>query len=123
MKVFIYGVSMMLIGMAVVFFMLALLICCIMIMSWIFNKIKNSKAEKASAKASAPALAPAVVPAPAPAAEPAPAMEDVNDPQLIAVIAAAIAAFDDSGKSLVVRRVRRVSGWNKASRQEQVCRF
>ena len=50
-------------------------------------------------------------------------MEEVNDAQLIAVIAAAIAAFDNSGKSLVVRKVRRVSAWNKSSREEQVCRF
>ena len=75
------------------------------------------------AKAAAAAPAPVAAPAPAPVAEPAPVMEEVNDAQLIAVIAAAIAAFDNSGKSLVVRKVRRVSSWNKASRQEQVYRF
>ena len=42
---------------------------------------------------------------------------------MIAVIAAAIAAFDNSGKTPVVRKVRRVSGWNRAAREEQVCRF
>ena len=117
MKVFLFGISMMGIGMAVVFTMLVILICCILIMSLVFNKIKKAKEEKAKAKAAAAA------PAPAQAAQPEPEMEEVNDAQLIAVIAAAIAAFDNSGKSLVVRKVRRVNSWNKAARQEQVCRF
>ena len=47
----------------------------------------------------------------------------VDDAQLIAVIAAAIAAFDNSGKNLVVRKVRRVNGWNNAARREQVYKF
>ena len=51
-------------------------------------------------------------------------MENVtDDSELIAVIAAAIAAFTDSDKQLVVRKVRRVSGWNRAGRAEQVYRF
>jgi len=123
MKVFIYGISMMGIGLAVVFTMLAILIACIMIMSWIFNKIKKAKEEKAKAKAAAVAPAPVEAPAPVQAVQPEPEMEEVNDAQLIAVIAAAIAAFDNSGKSLVVRKVRRVNSWNKAARQEQVYRF
>ena len=49
--------------------------------------------------------------------------EEVTDPELIAVIAAAIAAFDSSNKPLVVRKVRRVSGWNRSARAEQVYRF
>ena len=53
-----------------------------------------------------------------------PEVQDVTDDSaLIAVIAAAIAAFTDSDKQLVVRRVRRVSGWNRAGRAEQVYRF
>ncbi|MBE5773981.1 MAG: hypothetical protein E7337_08610 [Clostridiales bacterium] len=118
-----YGTPVMLIGLFVVFAMLTILICCIMVMSGAFNKIKKSKEEKARAKAAAAVPAPVAAPAPAPVAEPVPVMEEVNDAQLIAVIAAAIAAFDNSGKSLVVRKVRRVSSWNKASRQEQVYRF
>ena len=35
---------------------------------------------------------------------------------------AAIAALDNSGKALVVRSVRRVSGWNRDAREEQVYR-
>lgn len=115
-----YGVSMMLVGLFVVFFMLALLIICITIMSKVFDVIKGNKAKKAEAPK---AVAPAPAPAPAPVAEPAPVMEEVNDAQLIAVIAAAIAAFDNSGKQLVVRKVRRVAGWGKTARQEQVYRF
>ena len=55
----------------------------------------------------------------------APVVEEpvVDDAQLIAVIAAAIAAFDNSGKQLVVRKVRRAAGWGKTARQEQVYRF
>ena len=49
--------------------------------------------------------------------------EFVDDAQLIAVIAAAIAAFDNSGKNLVVRKVRRVNGWNNAARREQIYKF
>ena len=123
MKVFLYGVSMMLIGMAVVFIGLLLLIACIYIMAWVFKKINAAKEEKAEAAKAAAAPAPVPAPVPVVAAEPEPVMEEVNDAQLIAVIAAAIAAFDNSGKSLVVRKVRRVSSWNKASRQEQVYRF
>ena len=47
----------------------------------------------------------------------------MDDAELIAVIAAAIAAFDNSGKNLVVRKVRRVSGWKDAARSEQVYHF
>ena len=72
--------------------------------------------------AAAPVAAPVAAPAPV-VEEPAAAEEVVDDAELIAVIAAAIAAFDNSGKTLVVRKVRRVSAWNKSSRQEQVTRF
>ena len=54
---------------------------------------------------------------------------DAVDEQLLALfarrmeISAAIAAYSDSNKQLVVRKVRRVSGWNRASRAEQVYRF
>ena len=57
MKVLLYGISMMGIGLSVVFVMLTILIGCIMIMSWVFNKIKKSKEEKAKAAAAAPKAA------------------------------------------------------------------
>ena len=106
-----YGGIVAVIGMAVVFFGLFLLILCVSAMAAFF-KAKDKK------KIETPAKAPT-----APVAAPVVEDEIVDDAQLIAVIAAAIAAFDNSGKTLVVRRVRRVSGWNRAAREEQVCRF
>ena len=68
-------------------------------------------------------IAPATTaPAPAPVAEPVVEEEGVDE-ELIAVIAAAIAAFDQTGAKLVVRSVRRKGAWGKASREEQVYRF
>lgn len=109
-----YGGIVALIGILIVFLGLVILILCIMGISWLLRAMTNKKEVKA---------------APAPVAEApvvqTPVVEDevVDDTELIAVIAAAIAAFDNSGKNLVVRRVRRVSAWNKSSREEQVCRF
>lgn len=109
-----YGGIVALVGIMIVFLGLAILICCIMLISWLLRRMTEKKEVK-------PAPAPV---APAPVVE-APAVEEeaVDDTELIAVIAAAIAAFDNSGKNLVVRKVRRVSAWNKSSREEQVCRF
>ena len=114
-----YGGIVALIGILIVFFVLALLIACIYALGAVMQKLTGEK--KAPAKAAAPAPAP--VAAPAPVVEEPAAEEVVDDAELIAVIAAAIAAFDNSGKTLVVRKVRRVSAWNKSSRQEQVTRF
>lgn len=115
-----YGGIVAVIGMLIVFFGLVILICCIWLMGKFFQAAANKKVEKPAESAPAPAAA-----APAPIAE-APAAADegiVDDAQLIAVIAAAIAAFDQSGKRLVVRKVRRVNGWNDAARREQVYKF
>ena len=115
----IYGGQVTLIGLLVVFFGLALLIVLINIMLWAFKKFggKNEAVEQTAA--------PAVQSVPAPPAPPAPPAEpaQVQDAELIAVIAAAIAAYDNSGKRLIVRRVRRISGWNRTAREEQVYRF
>lgn len=114
-----YGLQVAGIGLVVVFTGLIILIVCITIMAQIFKKINARKDEKVKAAAPAP-----VVPAPAPVTPAAPAeAEEVDDPELIAVIAAALAAFDNSGKQMVVRKVRRVSGWNRTARAEQVYRF
>lgn len=112
----IYGGQVTLIGLLVVFFGLALLIVLINIMLWAFKKFggKNEAVEQTAAPAVQSVPAP-----PAPPAEPA----QVQDAELIAVIAAAIAAYDNSGKRLIVRRVRRISGWNRTAREEQVYRF
>ena len=114
-----YGLQVAAIGLVVVFAGLGILIGCLYAMAAVFKKITARK--EAQAKEAAPAPA-----APAPVAAPEPVVEEeevVDDPELIAVIAAAIAAFDDSGKGLVVRKVRRVGGWNRAARAEQVVRF
>ena len=114
-----YGGIVAVIGMLIVFFVLALLIFCLNLLGAAMQKMTAEK--KAPAQAAAPAPAPAA--APAPVVEEPVVEEVVDDAELIAVIAAAIAAFDNSGKNLVVRKVRRVSAWNKSSRQEQVTRF
>ena len=124
----VYGLQVAAIGLVVVFLGLAILIAFITLMAQVFKAIDGKKADKAAeakraeeaaraAEAAKAAAAPAAV-------EPEPVAEDVTDDgALIAVIAAAIAAFTDSDKQLVVRRVRRVSGWNRAGRTEQVYRF
>ena len=124
----VYGLQVAAIGLVVVFLGLAILIAFITLMAQVFKAIDGKKADKAAeakraeeaaraAEAAKAAAAPAAV-------EPEPVAEDVTDDSaLIAVIAAAIAAFTDSDKQLVVRRVRRVSGWNRAGRTEQVYRF
>ena len=118
-----YGGMVAVIGLFIVFLGLTILICAVKIMGAVFATVTANKQAKAKAAAEAAEKA-KPAPTPAPVAEPEPVVEDVtDDSELIAVIAAAIAAFDNSGKSLVVRKVRRVSGWNRASRAEQVYRF
>ena len=114
-----YGLMVAVIGIAVVFVMLTILIAFV----WALGKRIQKLVGRAEAKKAAAAAAAAPAPAPvveAPVVEEAPA---VDDAQLIAVIAAAIAAFDNSGKNLVVRKVRRVNGWNSAARSEQIYHF
>lgn len=122
-----YGGQVTAIGLLIVFTGLFIIIGCIYLMSALFkmggkaaeNRARR-KAERAAAK-----VEPAPVETPAPVQEvvSAPEQDDlVTDPQLIAVIAAAIAATD-SGRTLVVRSVRRASGWKRAAREEAVCRF
>lgn len=86
----------------------------ILILIWIFivimGKVLGSTAKK-------PAAAPAAAPA-APA--PAEAEESASDDSLIAVITAAIAAFEaDNANNLVVRKITRLSGgqtpWENAA--------
>ena len=114
-----YGLMVAVIGIAVVFVMLTILIAFV----WALGKLMQKLVNRAEAKKAAAAAAAAPAPAPvveAPVVEEAPA---VDDAELIAVIAAAIAAFDNSGKNLVVRKVRRVSGWKDAARSEQIYHF
>lgn len=112
-----YGGTVAIIGMLIVFLGLTILIVTISLLANVINKIATRSEEKKAEPVPAPA------PNPTPVTEPTVVEEVVDDAELIAVISAAIAAFDNSGKTLVVRKVRRVSGWNKSSREEQVCRF
>ena len=122
----VYGLQVAAIGLVVVFLGLAILIGFITLMAQVFKAFdarKNAKAE-AERAASAARAADAAKAAPQAAPAPEPVVEDVTDDgELIAVIAAAIAAFTDSDKQLVVRKVRRVTGWRNASKAEQVYRF
>ena len=124
----VYGLQVAAIGLVVVFLGLAILIAFISLMAQVFKAVEGRKADKAAeakrAEEAARAAEAAKAAAVAPVAQPEPVVEDVTDDgELIAVIAAAIAAFTDSDKQLVVRKVRRVSGWNRAGRAEQVYRF
>ncbi len=113
-----YGAIVAVIGLAVVFIGLTILVFFVWAMGQLFRAIaKKAEAAKKAAEPAAP-----VVAAPAPVAEPV-AEEVEDDAELIAVIAAAIAAFDNSGKRLVVRKVRRVAGWKDAARSEQIYHF
>ena len=114
-----YGLIVAVIGIAVVFVMLTILIAFVWALGKLIQKLDNRAEAKKAAAAAAAAPAPAPV-VEAPVVEEAPA---VDDAELIAVIAAAIAAFDNSGKNLVVRKVRRVSGWKDAARSEQIYHF
>lgn len=109
-----FGLTVMLIGISIVFAGLVLLMGLIKIVAAVTANIGKPKQEKKAAEP-APVAAPAVE-----AAAPA-----VNaDDELIAVITAAIAAMMDGDNSgFVVRRVRRVSNtpaWSKSGREEQV---
>lgn len=122
-----YGGMVTVIGLLVVFTGLALLIVILMLMAQFFKAFGKSQQKRAEAKQARreakkpaeekPAVAPAVP------VETVEAEEVVDDTELIAVIAAAIAAYEPDGKKLVVRRVRRVGGWNRAAREEQTVRF
>ena len=130
MQIMAYGGQVTAIGLLTVFVGLIIIIAFIYLMSAIIRLLSGEKKEKkaeAPAPVAAPAPAPVAEPAPAPVVEAAPVAEAVEeeivtDPQVIAVIAAAIAACDANTR-LVVRSVKRVSGWNRAARNESVSRF
>ena len=93
-------------GLGITFAVLVILWVCIAVMAKITHR-----STKASDSAAAPAAAPA--PAGAPAETPAPAAEtaDMADGELVAVIAAAVAAMENTVVSnLVVKKITRVSG-------------
>ena len=105
----------MVVGIAVVFMGLVILIALIKVLGKVTENMGKAKAPKA-----APA------PAPAPVA-PAPVVEETveeDDDALIAVITAAVACMMEEGTGFTVRRVRRIAAapaWQKAGREEQIC--
>ena len=121
-----YGGQVTAIGLLIVFVGLFIIIGCIYLMSALFKmggKAAENRARRKAEQAAKAEPAPVETPAPVQEVVSAPEQDDlVTDPQLIAVIAAAIAATD-SGRTLVVRSVRRASGWKRAAREEAVCRF
>ena len=109
--------SVMGIGLVMVFLGLIILIAFVYLIAAALGG-REKKDDGRSAEVSAPAA-----PAPAPVPVPAPVAAQGLDPQVVAVIAAAVAAMDANGKPLVIRSIRRAPGWNRAARTEQVYRF
>lgn len=114
-----YGGQVTLIGLLVVFTALAGLIFAIWLMSKVLKGIDNRGNKKNNR---APAAPEPEAPAPAPV-EMIEEKEEAIDPGIIAAIAAAISAFTDSGKQLVIRSVRRSTNWARTARSEQIGRF
>ena len=112
-----YGLSVAAVGILTVFVALIILIGLIKVMEIVVGGVTKKKA--------APAPAP-VAPAPAPVVEET--AEEEDEGELIAVIAAAVAAAMEAAgaeepTSFVVRSIRRVNNapaWNRAGREEQV---
>lgn len=115
-----YGAVVAVIGLAVVFLGLVLIIASIYAISWVLKKLTGEKKEKAPKAEVAPAPASAAAPVAEPVVEEISVTDDI---ELIAVITAAIAAMDGGNKNFVVRSVRRVSGWKNAARAEQVYKY
>ncbi len=115
-----YGAVVAVIGLAVVFLGLVLIIASIYAISWILKKLTGEKKEKAPKAEKAPEPAAVTVSANEPVAE---EIAVTDDNELIAVITAAIAAMDGGSKNFVIRSVRRVSGWKNAARAEQVYKY
>lgn len=121
-----YGGKTAIIGILIVFVGLGIIIGTLYAMAAVFQALdKKKKADEeaaAAAKAAEAAKAAASAPAPAPVAEVV-AEEVTDDSELIAVIAAAIAAYDFGNKPVKIKSVRRMSGWQNAARAEQVFKF
>ena len=112
----IFGLTVTVIGIAVVFCGLVVLIGLIKLVAMATGSASRPRKEKV-----APVPAPA--PAPAPAAPVAQEQPVQADDTLIAVISAAVAAMMEDGSAFTVRRIRRGSNataWSRAGREEQV---
>lgn len=114
-----FGLTVTLIGVAIVFLGLTILIGLIKLMEMVTSNLgKGGKGGKKAKKAEQASAAPA--PVAAPVTEEVPV---TDDSELIAVISAAVAMMMEDGSAFTVRRVRRVQNapaWQKAGREEQV---
>ncbi len=118
MNVYLYGVLVTIIGLAVVFVGLCILIACIGLIRQALKISDKPDATPAPKAAAALVAEPVAVEAPAP----------VQDNALIAVLTAAVAAAlqgeqSPSNSGFVVRSVRRVHNapqWQRAGREEQI---
>lgn len=118
--------SVVLSGVCIVFLALVLLIFFVWLFGKIFDGINASQAKKAAEAAAAkkPEAAPAVK-----AAAPAPVVEDGISDEVVAVIAAAVAAMGaETGRTFSVRSVKRSSGtrrgaWGNAGVSESTRNF
>ena len=99
-------------GILVVFLILAILIFFFWLMGTIFKAVDKSRAEKKASVEAAKVDAPAPVVEAAPAAE---AADEENDEELIAVITAAIAAYEESG-DFTIKSVRKRGDKNPQAR-------
>ena len=118
----IFAVTVMLVGMLIVFLGLTILIFCIKALSAILESKKE-------APKAAPAPAPAPVVVPEPVAEVAAEETGADANELIAVITAALMAYTSgekgsayAGKTLVVRNIRaaKANAWARAGRADQL---
>ena len=116
-----YGGTATVIGLLIVFAGLTIIIVSLKIMGAVIKFAENRKAAKQAVAEPAPKQAEPVQ-VPAPVLETVPE-EDQNE--LIAVIAAAIAAFDfgNAQKPVTIKSIKRVSGWKSAARTEQLYKF
>lgn len=113
-----FGLIVTLIGIAIVFLGLTILIGLIKLMEKATANL--GKGGKGGKKGKKQANAPAPAPVAAPVVEEVPV---ADDSELIAVISAAVAMMMEDGSAFTVRRVRRVQNapaWQKAGREEQV---
>lgn len=96
-------------GILVVFLILAILIFFFWLMGTIFKAIDKSRAEKKASEDAAKSEAPAA------AVEAVETVEETDDEELIAVISAAIAAYEGEG-DFTIRRVRKRGDKNPKTR-------
>ena len=114
-----YGGITTVIGLIIVFTGLIIIIASLYAMSAIFKKVNANKARKAEAAKTAEAK-PAE---PEPQIVEAEEVPEEDESELIAVISAAIAAFDFGQKPVRIKSVKRISGWKNAARTEQVYKY